>query len=199
MISDKFVILGAALNLLGTSRYILDTLKGKTKPNRVSWFMWSLAPFVAFAAEINKGVGLQSLMTFMSGFCPLLILIASFANRKSVWRISKFDIICGALSLLGLVLWLSTRQGNIAIVFSIFADALAALPTIVKSYKEPESESWLAFFMAAISAGITLLALDHWTFANYGFPIYILSICIVLTILIKLKPGAKLRARHAEA
>lgn len=196
MISDKFVILGAVINLIGTSSYILHTLQGRTRPNRISWAMWSLAPLVAFAAELGKGVGLQSLMTFMSGFCPLLVLVASFVNRKSYWKLSQFDIMCGVLSVLGLFLWLITKQGNVAIVFSIMADALAALPTIVKSYKDPESESWYAFGAAAISAALTLLSIDNWTFANYGFPIYILSICVAFVLLIKYKVGLKLIAKN---
>ena len=193
MISDKFVIIGAIFNLAGTSTYIVHTLEGKTRPNRVSWFMWSLAPFVAFAGELGKGVGLQSLMTFMSGFCPLLILIASFVNKKSVWKLTGFDLTCGFLSLLGLLLWAITREGNIAIVFSIAADCLAALPTVVKSYRDPASESWFAYFAAAISASLTLLSIDTWTFANYGFPIYILVVCSLLTVLIKLQPQKRLQ------
>ncbi len=33
------VIAGALLNLAGTGYYIRNTLKGETKPNRVSWLM----------------------------------------------------------------------------------------------------------------------------------------------------------------
>lgn len=189
MISDKFVILGAVLNLIGSTRYVIDTLKGKTKPNRVTWFLWTLAPAVAFAAEINQGVGLRSLMTFMVGFGPLLVLIASFINRKSVWKLTTFDIVCGILSLLGLLLWFLTRHGNIAIALSIASDGLAAMPTIVKAYRNPETESGLIFFNGAVSAAITLLTINVWTFANYGFPLYILLICVLLVLLIKFKLG----------
>jgi energy-converting hydrogenase Eha subunit A len=192
MISDKFVILGALFNLYGTFSYTIATLKGRTKPNRVSWFMWALAPLIAFAAEINKGVGLQSLMTFMVGFGPLVVFSVSFLNKKSIWKLGKFDFICGGLSLLGLVLWLTTREGDVAIALSIVADALAALPTLVKSYTTPESENSVAFSASAISAGITLLTIDKWTFANYGFPVYIFLICVLLTVLIRFKVGLKL-------
>ncbi|HEX5447989.1 MAG TPA: hypothetical protein VFW90_02195 [Candidatus Saccharimonadales bacterium] len=192
MISDKFVILGALINLAGTLAYVVHTLQGRTKPNRISWFMWTLAPFVAFAAELGEGVGLQALVTFMAGFNPFLILLASFVNRKSVWKLTRFDFLCGALSLLGLLLWAITREGNIAIWFSIFADGLAAVPTIIKSYGEPESESWIGYFSGGFSAFIGLLTIKHWTFATYGFPVYILCVCALLTVLIKFKLGPRL-------
>jgi hypothetical protein len=189
MIDQHFVILGALISLLGGGKYAIDTFRGKTQPNRVTWVLWTLAPLVAFAAEIGKGVGLQSLMTFMVGFAPLLVVIASFANKKAVWKATGFDILCGSLSLLGLGLWLLTREGDIAIFFSIVADGLAALPTIVKSYRYPETESSSAFFTGGANAAITLLTIDHWTFATYGFPLYILIVCAVLVTLIQFKFG----------
>jgi hypothetical protein len=189
MLDPHFVILGAAFNLVGSISYLVDTIKGTTRPNRISWALWSLAPLIAFGAELSEGVGLSSLMTFMTGFGPLLIFTASFINRKSVWKLTRFDVTCGILSLIGLSLWAITRRGDVAIVFSIAADALAAIPTIVKSYKEPESENWIGFFFSAISAVITLFTIKVWTFANVGFPIYILIICIVFTLLIRFKLG----------
>ena len=156
MLNPNFVILGALISFVGGLDYVINTLKGKTKPNRITWLMWTLAPMIAFAAEIQQGVGLRSLMTFMVGFNPLLVLGASFVNTKATWKLTKFDFACGALSLLGLLLWLASGRGNIAILFSIVADGLAALPTIVKSYSHPGSESWLVFLGGGISAGITL-------------------------------------------
>jgi hypothetical protein len=156
MLDPHFVILGALLSLGGGLNYAISTLKGKTKPNRVTWVLWTLAPLIAFAAELNKGVGLQSLMTFMVGFMPLVVVIASFLNKKAVWKITRFDIICGSLSLLGLGLWLLTREGNLAIVFGIMADGLAALPTITKSFHYPETETASPFWTGGTNALITL-------------------------------------------
>ena len=193
MINENFVYLGVLLNLIGGLKYIWDTLQGRTKPNQVTWFLWALAPMVAFTAMIGQGVRIQaSLLTFMVGFNPLLIFIVSFMNKKSVWRLTKFDIICGCLSLLGIVGWALTRQGDVAILFSIMADALAALPTLVKSWKEPESESWLVFLNGAASALITLLTLTVWDFRHVGFTLYIFLIAILLFVLIKFRLGPKL-------
>jgi hypothetical protein len=192
MLDPKFVVLGSILNLIGTAGYVIDTLKGKVKPNRVSFLLWALAPLIAFSAQINQGVGLQSLMTFMVGFGPLLVLLASFVNKKSVWQLTRFDFFCGGLSLLGLALWMITREGNLAIAFGISADALAAVPTVVKSYKEPESENGRMFLYSAISALITLLTVDVWNFANYAFPLYILTICLLIFSLVEFKLGKKI-------
>src|SRR3569833_2281929 len=130
MISDKFVLLGALVQIWGCANYTLDTLRGTTKPNRVTWFLWALAPMIAFSAELDKGVGLRSLLTFSVGFGPMIVLAASFYNKKSYWQLKKTDYFCGVMALVGLALWFVFREANIAIVFSILADGLAALPTL---------------------------------------------------------------------
>jgi len=193
VINDNFVFLGAAIFAFGSIGYFLDTLKGKVKPNRVTWFIWTLAPLIAFAAQIKEGVGIhQSLLTFMVGFIPLLIFIASFVNKKAYWKIGKLDIICGVLSLVGLLLWQIIGTGLIAIVFAIIADGLAALPTVIKSYKFPETENWVLYFANAVSAGITMLTIKVWNLATFVFPLYILLLTGLLSVLIKFKIGKDL-------
>ena len=190
MIDQNWIYLGAALNLIGSVTYVVATVKGKTKPNRVTWFLWALAPLIAFGAMVGEGVSpLDGLMTFMVGFGPLMIFIASFVNEKSVWKITKFDVICGGLSVLGIIAWALTRTGNIAILFSVLADGLALLPTLVKSWKEPETENYVVFMNGAISAMITLFALKTYNFEHVAFPVYILAACSLLFVLIKFKIG----------
>jgi hypothetical protein len=194
MINQNFVIVGAIIATVGGLSYLIDTLKGKVKPNRVSYLLWSIAPLIAFFAEMKQGVGLQSLMTFTVGFLPFTVFVASFINKNAEWKLTYFDVTCGALSLVGLVLWYITKSGNIAILFSILADFLAAVPTIVKSFNYPETESAWPYFTATISAALTLLTIQVWNFANYAFPLYILLVTLVISSLVQFKPGKVLRS-----
>lgn len=193
MINPNFVIVGFIIQCIGGWSYLVDTVKGKIQPNRVTWFLWTLAPLIAFAAEVKQGVGLQSLMTFSVGFIPLLVFIASFFNKKAVWQLGRLDFVCGALSIVGLVLWLVTKVGDIAILFAILSDALAAVPTIIKSYRAPESESYSVYFAGLINGGITLLTITAWNFATWGFPVYITLLNLLLFILIKYKLGKRVK------
>jgi len=193
MINQNFVIVGAVIATAGSLSYLIDTLKGRVKPNRVSFLLWSLAPLIAFFAEIRQGVGIQALMTFMAGFLPLMIFIASFVNKKAVWNLTRFDLTCGALSIVGLVLWYITQSGNIAILFSIIADGLAAIPTVVKSFHYPETESAVPFIASAISAVLTLLTITVWNLANVAFPLYIAFITLVIFSLVQFKLGKHIR------
>lgn len=192
MLPEQILYIGAALSFIGAIAYVIPTLRGEVKPNRVSWFLWSLAPLIAFASQVTQGVGLQSLTTFAIGFSPLLVLAASFLNKKSVWKLGTLDYVCGALSLLGLFLWYLTKVGNIAISLSIVADALAYIPTMVKAYKAPETEDYKIYLFGSISGLLTLLTIKNWTFAAYGFPLYIFFINIPLVLLIRFKLGKRL-------
>jgi hypothetical protein len=192
MLHQNFIIIGTLIGAAGSFAYLLDTVKGKVKPNRVSFLLWSIAPFIAFAAQLKQGVGLESLMTFSTGFLPLTTFIASFVNKKAEWKITKFDIVCGILSIIGLILWLITKVGNIAITFSILADALAAIPTIVKAYQYPDTELAWPWMATVVGVILTLLTLNELTFANSGFIIYILIVNTLIFILVQFRIGEKL-------
>jgi len=197
MLDQNFVILGTLVGSVGSIGYIIDTIKGNAKPNRVSFLLWAIAPMIAFAAELKQGVGITALMTFSQGFFPILILLASFVNKRAVWKITKFDVICGCLSVLGLVLWLITKVGNLAIIFSILADGLAAIPTIVKSYKDPDSEVAWPWLATGIGSFITLLTVKEWTFANYGFILYIMLMCVTIFSLVQFRIGKKIKSNES--
>lgn len=191
MINENFVYLGLLINSLGGALYLYYTIKGKVKPNRITWFLWGIIPLVAFLAQKDQGVGLQSLLTFATGFTPLLIFVASFINKEAYWKVGRLDIVCGAFSVLGLFLWILTGLGNIAIFFSLIADGMAAVPTIVKAYKNPETESGLVFLTGSIGAGVTALTIKEWNFATYSFPFYIFAVNLFIATLVIFKIGKR--------
>jgi hypothetical protein len=192
MLHQNWIIVGTLISAVGSMAYLIETVKGKIKPNRVSFLLWSIAPFIAFAAQIKQGVGLESLMTFSTGFLPLLILGASFVNKKAEWKLTRFDLICGALSILGLILWLITKVGNVAIFFSIVADGLAAIPTIIKAYKYPDTELAWPWLTTSIGIVLTLGTLKEFSFTNSSFITYIFIIDIIIFSLVQFRIGQKL-------
>lgn len=178
------VLLGAIINIGGSFVYIRDTIRGKTKPNRVTWLLWSLAPIIATGAAIASGVTWAVIPIFMSGFCPLLIFLGSFVNPNAYWKLRPFDYICGGLSILALVLWGITKDPSVAITFAIVSDACAALPTIIKSWKNPETESGIGYLAGLASALTSFAAIKIWIFPEYGFAVYLTIVCSLISLLI---------------
>jgi hypothetical protein len=168
------VLVGAAFSLYSCFSYIQDIRHGTTRPNRVSWLLWSIAPLIGTVAALASGVTWAALPVFMSGFGPLLVFLYSLGNRNSYWQLGLFDYLCGACSLLALVLWGVTRHPEVAILLAIVSDALALLPTLVKAWREPKTESALAYFAGVCSALTSFAAVSAWEFAQIGFPIYLI-------------------------
>lgn len=193
MLNPNFVIVGTLIGAVGSIGYLIDTVKGNVRPNRVSFLLWSIVPCIAFAAQLNEGVGMESLMTLSTGLLPLMIFFASFVNKKSEWKSTQFDVICGVLSFLGMILWLVTKVGNIAIAFSILADGLAAIPTIVKAYKYPDTETAWPWITTPVGIVVTLMTLTEFTFANSSFIIYVLILNTLIFSLVQFRIGEKLR------
>lgn len=192
MLDPSFVLIGILINAVGTVYYLKETIKGKIKPNRVTFFIWSIAPLIVFAAQISQGVGIQSLLALSVGLFPLSIFIATFLNKKAYWKLNLFDFSFGFLALIGLILWQITKVGNIAISFSILAEGLATLPTIVKSFNYPETESAWPWFASFTAGTLTLLTIKEWNFASYGFPLFYTAEMLIIFILVQLKIGKKL-------
>jgi hypothetical protein len=177
---EYLVFVAAFATLLATFVYVRSMFKGGAKPNRVSWFMWSIAPFIATAAAISNGVGWAALPVFMSGLSPFLIFTASFVSKKAHWTLASFDYVCGVLSGLALVLWYVTEDPNVAIAFAIASDGLASIPTLTKAWKHPETEVAWPFMVGVFNASTSFFASAIWAFSVYAFPTYLIVINILL-------------------
>jgi hypothetical protein len=177
---EYLVFVAAFATLLATFVYVRSMFKGGAKPNRVSWLMWSIAPFIGTAAAVSNGVGWAALPVFMSGFSPFLIFTASFITKKAHWTLTSFDYVCGALSGLALVLWYLTKDPNVAIVLAIASDGLASIPTLTKAWNHPETEVAWPFMVGAFNSSTSFFASAIWTFSAYAFPAYLIVINIML-------------------
>ncbi len=187
------VIAAGLFNLLTCVSYARDTFLGKTKPNRVTWIMWTVAPLIAAAAAFSKGAGWVALPILMSGLSPAIVLIASFFNPKAYWKLSQLDYLCGACSILAFILWGITQEAAVAILFALLSDLFASLPTVIKAWKHPETESALAYIGGLVNSLAAFLVMQTFDFANLAFPIYLIS-CngfVLLSILRGSRHGSK--------
>ncbi len=170
------VILSALISIFGAFFYIRDTLTGKTKPNRVTWSLWAAAPLIGAAAAITSGADVWAIVrVFLAGFMPLLVFLASFANRQSYWRLNKFDLGCGALSVAALIVWAVADSPRSAIVLAAAADGFAAIPTLTKAWRFPETETGAMFLGSFLSSVLVMPSIPVWNIENAAFTVYLAS------------------------
>ena len=172
MLPDKIIFIGVLTSLIADFFYCRNMLYGKTRPNLVSWFIWMLAPFIVVFFQLKAGAGLSVVPVFMTGFGPLVVVTFSLCIKKGYWKINTLDIICGIFALMALVLYVITHNLGISVFFAILSDGLAAIPTLVKSWKFPETETAVAYASSIFSNTLGLLIIKNWIFPIYSFGIY---------------------------
>ena len=183
MLPESFAIIGAIIGSLGGLYYLYETIVGRAQPNRVTWLLWGIFPMVIFVAQRAQGVEGLSWTSFVAGATPLLIVAASFLNKDASWRSERRDYYLMAAAITGIVLWAITDDPNLALLFALLADMLAGVPTLIKSYRHPRSESWIAYAISAFGFGISFLAVQTYNFENTAFVAYLFAMngaCAVL-------------------
>lgn len=179
------VLVAATFQLLGGCAYLHATIKGRAKPNRVSWALWGAAPLISTIIILHEGIVSWSVLpVFMAGFVPVLVLIGSYFNKQAYWKLQTFDYVCGAIGLISLVFWLVADQPVIAVVMLVMTDCFAALPTIRKAWYYPETETAIVY-LAALFGGIAgLVNLNELVVIEFAFPLYLVLINLVILLAI---------------
>lgn len=180
MLPENIIYFTILTTAVGYFFYFKDTLYGQTRPNFVSWFLWMLVPFIGVFFQLKAGAGLSALPVFLAGFGPLLVILISLYRRNSIWKITRIDMFCGILAFLALVFYVITRDLGISILFAILSDGLAAIPTIIKSWKFPETETAVVYVPGIINNTLGLLIIKNWTFSIYSFSIYFIVINTII-------------------
>jgi hypothetical protein len=178
MIFDWHIVIGIVsglVTILAIIPYIKDILHGTTRPNIVSWALWTLLLAISLLAQLSAGASWSALMIFadLIGTAIILILCLSGYGYK---KYGATDWICAVLAVVAIVVWQLEHQPVLAIALAALADFLAAIPTLIKSWQDPWSEDPTQFL---IISGGGLLALFSTTIidpANLLFPAYLFAL-----------------------
>lgn len=197
---DWHIVLGVAAGVVQATSlipYVRDIFAGNTKPNAVSWILWTLLQGIALAAQISSGASWSAILLAVMTFNTALISVLALRGY-GYKRYGLLDYTCFALALAAIVAWQSTDEPVAAIALVIFADFLAAVPTIAKVYREPNSENLLGWSMVAVAAVMSVFSSALYDAANLAFPIYIVAIAGAIASLIWIRRFA-LKTRSTAA
>ena len=164
-------IIAGLIMVVTMAPYIIDTVKGKTHPNIVSWFTWTLLTGIGAVAAFSEGAVTTGIFSVGSSLATLTIVILGL--RYGVKRYSRFDIVCQALALVGIVLWQITQAGEVAIAIVVAVDMLAALPTIRHAWHDPYAETWQTFVLGTFGSILALFTITQMTFSAFAYPVWI--------------------------
>lgn len=192
MLPEYIVYISIATSLFCAYFYVRDIWQGKTKPNLASWFIWLLAPTIAGFILLEQGAGTAAIPVFMASTSPLLVMLSALLRKNAYWKLSTLDYVCLTLSICALIAWLFLKQGVLATIFAILADGIAFIPTYVKSWKNPETETLSSYYSGGFNGFLATVIAKPLTFVSAGFAVYlflgnVVEIAIVLYKRNKLK------------
>lgn len=177
------------ISFLGFVPYIAEILRGKTRPNRATWWIWTIVGTMLCASYYASGARhtLWVPVSYVVG--PLVTALLSLKYGEGGW--DRFDRACLGASLCSLAVWWVARSPLLALLANVTVDMLGALPTVRKSYYEPEAESLVSWTVFLLADALNLCALGPWgawSVATSLYPVYLCALAAILTALL-LRPA----------
>ncbi|MBU1166116.1 hypothetical protein KKF81_04145 [Candidatus Micrarchaeota archaeon] len=154
--------------------YIYSTLKGKTKPNRATWWIWTLVSFIIAGSYFDVGARETIWVAISYIVGPVIMAILSLKYGEGGWN--KFDRFCVLGALAGFVLWILFDAPLIALLLTIFIDFVGFLPTYKKAYHNPWGESKLAWIIFVAADLLNVFAIETLAFGIVIYPVYMLIV-----------------------
>jgi hypothetical protein len=183
-------IVAGIVTLLGFPPYIRSILQHKTKPHRATYGIWSVVGIVTAAGYIASGARTTIWVGVIYAILTTVIFLMSF--KYGVGGIAKLDIICLIGALIGIILWISTKNPLTALYIGVAIEFLGTVPTFKKAYFQPETEDTLAWVIDNIGAFINLFALTSFSLHLLIYPLWNIIGGTAVTILLLRPHGKKL-------
>lgn len=159
------------LSVIAFFPYIRDVIKGKTKPERASWLIWLVLGSIAFSSQLAKGASDSLWMTAAQTFGVILVFILSL--KYGVGGLNGRDSISLAVAALGILLWFITSEAAVALYIVIFIDAIGAWLTVLKTYKDPGSETLISWVLYGTSGILAMISVGSFNLILLAYPFYI--------------------------
>jgi hypothetical protein len=177
--------------LLANIPYIISIRRGDTRPNLVTWGVWTTIGLILLGSYQAIGATHTRWLLIAQVVSQFAITVLAFKYSRGKWQ--RIDGICLAGAGVSLVLWWFSGNPLVALLINTAMDLLGAIPTINKIYRDPTSEDlgfWMISFLAAV---LNLLAIENFSLSFTVFPGYLLILHIVVLTLLTRPKWSQLR------
>ncbi|HKU18885.1 MAG TPA: hypothetical protein VJP80_06465 [Candidatus Saccharimonadales bacterium] len=181
------------LSLISPIFYSKSIFARKAKPHKVTRLIVWLASIAGVLAVLhsNNTAGKIFAAIFLARATYLLVLAAIYG----VGGASRLDKTCLVIGVVALIVYVVTGNGLLAISFGVLSDLIGYIPTFVKTWREPTSESPTFFAIEGLASFLGMLAI--WQLrVDIILPVYFVLCSSVVVALIyrkKLIAAFKLR------
>ncbi len=179
-------IIAGIIAFLAYIVYVVSILRGKTKPNRATWWIWAFMGLVVGLSYYASGAQNTIWVPLVEFIGPLFIALLSIKYGEGGLK-EKTDLICLFGATFSIILWIIFNNPVVALVASLVVNSFAIIPTIKKSYLRPEGEDFWAWFVTSLADSLNMFAVERFTFAILVYPIYMLVSDLMITCILLLR------------
>lgn len=169
---EIFALLSAILILVASPPYIIDILKGKTKPERITWLIFSILGIIAFVSQLLLGASWSLLFSGLDTLASILILGLSL--KFGVGGHTKLDVVALFVATVGVLISIFVKEPIISLLGVIIADVSGVALTVKKVYEKPESETTITWMLVGTASLFGVLSVDHFAFGVLLYPAYLM-------------------------
>lgn len=172
------------LAFIGLIPYIIDIFRNKTKPHVFTWIVWAMVTILAFLGQWQKGGGAGAWTTGVTGI--LTIFIAVISLKKGSKDITKSDVVVFIIALIAIIPWLLTSDPTLSVIILTIVNTLAFIPTIRKTIRAPETETFSSYVIHMFRHFLSIAALNQYNLATFLYPAVVgLSNLSVVAIILR--------------
>jgi len=162
--------------------YVIDIVKGRAQPARSTRIMFMLLLLVTLLQQhaVHSGWLMAVTVGELIGAACLFVLAFKYGEGG----FSRLDIACYGLLVVDMALWFSTGSALLALHLSVLADFIAFLPTLVKTWRRPHSETPLFFAIGVVAPLLNIFAAGTYGYGVLLFPVYLVIINLAVLVMI---------------
>lgn len=168
---ELFGILSGVVILFGGPPYLLDILKGKTKPQRTTWFIWTVLGVISFTSQLKLGAHWSLVYVGLNAAGNITVFLLSLKYGIGGWR--KLDVLALCIATVGVIIAVTVDSPLIALLGSILADFSGTSLTLYKTYLQPSTETSITWFFLGTSSLFAALAVGKMDFSLLLYPLYL--------------------------
>ena len=180
-------VLSVVFTLIGVTFYLRSIYRKESTPHILSWLGWAFITTIGAFAMLDNGSTWSTLFIFSNSLSCLFIALYSIYKKTGTWSTTSYDYVFFGLGILGIILWQVFDLPILAIIFCVLADLFFAIPTVLKTYKNPKSESAISWIPYCIAGVFGLIAMQTFLVTEVLYPLYIFTINFVILIIILFK------------
>ncbi|KKW23975.1 MAG: hypothetical protein UY68_C0005G0008 [Parcubacteria group bacterium GW2011_GWF2_52_12] len=178
-------VLAGIVSALAFVPYYKSIRCGK-KPSLATWTIWTVVGILACSSYLSANDGWIS-----TAWVAIVYIVAPATITYTAWKygaryahLDAIETLSLAGAACGICIWVVTRSAATALTVFIAIDATGAIPTVIKSYRAPYSESLTAWSCSLLGSFFNLCAIERWTVTGASYPVYLaLSIWITCAVI----------------